>query len=88
MYMTDTKIESLTRKVQRLNIRDHLTSRMPPRSSYPANDNKRNRNTYLESEKPGIIRKNPISKTKRLKTARGKRKKHTKKRKYKKKINS
>lgn len=61
---------------------------MPPRSSYPANGNKRDRKTYVESENQSIIRKIHINETKKLKTARGKRKKHTKQRKYKKKINS
>ena len=36
---------------------------MPPRSSYPSNDNKRSIEAI--AEKPGIIRKNHISETKK-----------------------
>ena len=70
--MTDNmEIESLTRQLERLNIRDHLSTRRPPRSSYPANENKR-------------TRKNSFSRNVKQRKGTGKRKKHTKKRKIKK----
>ena len=59
-------------------------NRLAPISSYSGNTYKRLR----ESEKPSILRKKPLNKSKRQKTGSGKRKKHTKKRKYTKKINS
>ena len=80
--MTDSKIESLTSKLKKLNIDDHLSNRMPPRSSFASNYNKRSIEDI--AEKPGIIRKNHISETKKQKFATGKRKKYTKKRKHKK----
>jgi len=66
--MPDNKeIESLTRLLESLNIKDHLSSRMPPRSSYPANINKR-------------TRKNSFDRSVKQRKGTGKRKKSTKKR--------
>lgn len=72
-------IDSLTYRLKRLSM-----TRGRPRSSYAANNKKRDRETYENESEQSTIGKNDINKTKRQKSVGGKRKKHTKKRKIKK----